>query len=73
MADDLLIFNRHPETIIKPLEKTHKYELKQVGIPEFYSGADIEYLPNKKCWSMSAKTYILEEALKIGSFITNFI
>jgi len=43
IVDDLLIFSRNPDTITGPLQTTYKYELKGVGEPEYYSGADVEY------------------------------
>ena len=42
-----------------------KYTLKGVGVPEYYSGADINYDEDKGCWTMSAKTYIKNVTCKI--------
>ena len=58
IVDDLLIFSRCPEGITKLLQDVYGYELKGLGIPEYYSGADIGYDQERNCWWMSAKTYI---------------
>ena len=58
IVDDLLIFSKDPDEIIKDLEKVFGYELKGVGTPEYYNGADIEFDEDRNCWTMSAKTYI---------------
>ena len=58
IVDDLLIFSRCPQDIIDFLTKAEGYELKGVGIPEYFSGADIEYDESKGCWIYSAKTYV---------------
>ena len=57
-VDDILVFSKHPEDVIEPLKKEFKYELKGVGEPEYYNGADIHKNPETKCWEFSAKTYI---------------
>ena len=57
-VDDLLVFSKHPENIIEPLKKIFKYELKVVGKPEYYNGADITKNPETGIWEFSAKTYI---------------
>ena len=58
IVDDLLIFSRDPETFIHVLRTKFDYELKGVGVPEYYSGADLSYEQDTNCWVMSAKTYI---------------
>ena len=58
LVDDLLVFSREPETIIGPLEDLYKYELKGVGEPEYYSGADMKLNPETQLWEMSAKSYL---------------
>jgi len=58
IVDDLLVFSRHPETVIEALKQGFNYELKGVGVPEYYSGADIDRDPDTGCWTMSAQTYI---------------
>ena len=40
-VDDILVFSKHPEDVIEPLTKEFKYELKGVGEPEYYNGADV--------------------------------
>jgi hypothetical protein len=69
IVDDLLIFSENPDSIIKPLEDIYHYELKGVGIPEFYNGADITRNPITKHWEMSAKTYVLETVKKIEKLL----
>ena len=58
MVDDLLIFSKKPDEIIEPLKAIWKYELKGVGEPEYNSGEDLELNEDRKCWTVSAKTYI---------------
>jgi hypothetical protein len=41
-TDDILILRKDPMSVIKSLEKT--YMLKSVGIPEYYSGGNVELL-----------------------------
>jgi hypothetical protein len=41
-VDDILIWSKDPITVIKALEKT--YMLKSVGIPEYYSSKNVEFL-----------------------------
>ena len=69
IVDDLLIFSRNPETIIQPLREIYGYELKSVGVPEYYNGADIEYDKKANCWTMSAKTYIKNVTSKIETLL----
>lgn len=57
-VDDILVFSKHPEEIIEPLKNKFKYELKGVGVPEYYNGADIQLCQETKCWEFSAKTYL---------------
>jgi hypothetical protein len=57
IVDDLLIFSRDPERIIDMLKDVQNYTLSGVGIPEYYSGADLEYIEEFGYWSYSAKTY----------------
>ena len=58
IVDDLLVFSMQPETILEPLKYIFNYELKGVGVPEYYSGADVKFDQDTGCWTMSAKTYI---------------
>ena len=46
MVDDFKGFIKNIALIIKPLEEIWKYELKEVGLPDYFSVSDIEY--NKK-------------------------
>jgi hypothetical protein len=60
-VDDILIWSKDPMAVIKSLEKT--YMLKILGIPEYYSDENVEFLG--ETWknqglglAISAKTYI---------------
>jgi hypothetical protein len=60
-VDDILIWSKDPMAVIKSLEKI--YLLKNVGIPEYYLGGNVEFLGD--AWknqglgfSISARTYI---------------
>jgi hypothetical protein len=60
-VDDILIWIKDPMAVIKSLEDT--YMLKSVGIPEYYLGANVEFLG--EAWknqglglALSAKTYM---------------
>jgi hypothetical protein len=60
-ADDILIWSNDPMSVIKSLEKI--YLLKNVGIPEYYLGGNVEFLGD--AWknqglrlAISARTYI---------------
>ena len=46
MVDDILVFSKEPESIIKYIKDIYGYELNGVGSPEYYSGADITYMGN---------------------------
>ena len=59
--DNLIIFSKDPDKIIKELEK--KYTLKGTGVPDYYLGGNIdtvnwENAPNGKTYQLSAGTYI---------------
>jgi hypothetical protein len=56
MVNNLLIFSKDPEKIIHPIQELFGYELKNLGVPNYYSGADIEFKKEKVYWEMSAKT-----------------
>jgi hypothetical protein len=60
-VDDLLIFSKDPEGILKQI----KYEMKNIGPPEYYNGADMSINPEKGYWQISAKTYIKNTCEKI--------
>jgi hypothetical protein len=65
-VDDILIWIKDPMGKIKSLKKT--YMLKSVGIPEFYSGGNVELLGG------SWKNHLgLELALSEKTYIQNFI
>jgi hypothetical protein len=60
-VDDILIWSKDPMAVIKSLEKI--YDLKGVGIPEYYLGGNVELLGD--AWknhglglALSARTYI---------------
>jgi Reverse transcriptase (RNA-dependent DNA polymerase) len=60
-VDDILIWSKDPMAVIKSLEKI--YILKNVGIPEYYLGGNVEFLGD--AWknqglglAISARTYI---------------
>ncbi len=65
LVDDLLVFSKKPGEIIEPLKAVNGYELKGVGQPEYYSGADLRYNDNAKCWEWMSRTYINNVAGKI--------
>ena len=65
LVDDLLVFSKSPSDIIEPLRDVYGYELKGVGVPEYYSGADIRYNDNEKCWEWMSRTYINNIATKL--------
>lgn len=58
IVDDLLIFSKTPEDVIEPIKQVCGYELKGVGIPEYYNGADVGFDNESQCWSLSAHTYV---------------
>jgi hypothetical protein len=60
-VDDLLVFSKQPETILEQI----KYEMKNVGPPEYYNGADMSINPEFGYWQISAKTYIKNTCEKI--------
>ena len=57
IVDDLLIASKDPKGITEEL-KDLGYELKSVGTPEYYNGADIKYDTDNDCWTLSSETYI---------------
>lgn len=63
IVDDLLIFSHNPQEIIDAF--TNIYELKGVGTPEYYSGADIAVDSSHRCWTLGATTYITNVCQKI--------
>ena len=63
-VDDILIWSKDPMAVIKSLEKI--YLLKNVGIPEYYLGGNVEFLGDS--WknqslglAISARTYWLSD------------
>jgi len=64
-VDDLLVFSKKPGEILATLKKRTGYELKNVGPPEYYNGADMQYDKQSGFWEMSAKTYIKNTCEKI--------
>jgi hypothetical protein len=65
IVDDLLVFSKNPELILEPIQKVAGFELKGVGAPEYYSGADMFLNPETGLWEMSAKTYVKNVCDKI--------
>ena len=65
-ADDILVFSKNPKNVIEPLKTIFKYELKGVGEPEYYNGADIQ-LVKYQC-EFSARTYIKNICDKIENY-----
>ena len=58
IVDDLLILSKDPQPILDTLTELYGYELKGVGIPEYYNGANIAQDPKTNLWTVSAHTYI---------------
>ena len=58
IVDDLLVLSRNPDQILGPLTDVYGFELKGVGTPEYYSGADIVFNPETGFWEVSAKTFL---------------
>ena len=65
IVDDLLVFSKEPHLIIESLKEVSGYELKGVGVPEYYSGADVRYNSNEKSWEWMSRTYISNVCSKI--------
>ncbi len=65
IVDDLLVFSKEPQDVIEPLTDVYGFELKGVGQPEYYSGADLRYNENQKCWEWMSRTYINNVTNKI--------
>ena len=65
LVDDLLIFSKNPSGILHPLRDIYGYELKGVGQPEYYCGADLRWNENDKCWEWMSRTYINNVTSKI--------
>jgi len=61
-VDDILVFSKKPGAIMAKLQEI--YELKGVGIPEYYSGADL-YVDTKGYQCIGAKTFIKTTCDKI--------
>jgi hypothetical protein len=75
-VDDILIWIKDPMAVIKALEKT--YMLNSVGIPEYYSGGNVEFLG--EAWKnqglglgLSAKTYIQKVIPKFEGLFGKYI
>jgi hypothetical protein len=71
-VDDIYIWSKDPMAVIKSSEKT--YMLKSLGIPEYYSGGNVEFLGES--WknqglglALSAKTYIKTSFLILKVFL----
>ena len=64
-VDDLLVVSKEPNMILETIKQSYKYELKGVGMPEYYSGGNVDYDYENKTWVMSAKTYIKNICEKI--------
>ena len=68
IVDDLLVFSKEPSLILEPLKDVFNYELKGVGAPEYYSGADMRFNPETGHWEMLASTYIKNVCDKIHGY-----
>jgi len=68
-VDDILVFLKKPQDIIEPLKERFKYELKGVGEPEYYNGANVYKNPETGCLELSAKTYIKNICEKIEKLL----
>jgi hypothetical protein len=66
--DDILIWSKDPMAIIKSLEKT--YMLKSVGIPEHYSGGNVEFLG--EAWKNQGLGLDLSAEIYIQNVIPKF-
>ena len=66
-VDDILVFSKHPEKIIKAIQDTLGYDLKGIGPPEYYNGADMSFNSDTQNWELSARTYINNVCSKIES------
>ena len=66
-VDDVTIFSRDPYQILNELKK--KYDFKNVGDPEYYNGADLDYDTATGNWTMSARTYIRNISEKIENLL----
>ena len=53
-----LFLSKNQDWFVKSHQENLGYELKVVGEPEYYSGANIEYYEDRKFCTVSAKTYI---------------
>ena len=69
LVDDLLVFAREPDKVIEPLRKVFLYELKGLGTPEYYSGADVKYDEECGKWEMSSHTYVKNICGKIEKLL----
>ena len=65
IVDDLLVFSKDPSTVIGPLKEIYNFELKGVGEPEYYSGADMKFNKETGNWEMAARTYVASICDKI--------
>ena len=75
-VDDITVFSKNPHDIFKTLSSKYKYEFKEIEVPKYYNGADIEYEEEDKCYSISGKTYIKkhlwEDRDSIGDYFEEF-
>ena len=62
-VDDFMIASRDPNKVMDQLLKI--YEIKNIGSPTMYLGADIE--SKDGFWTISSKTYVKEKLQKVKS------
>ena len=68
-VDDIIVFSKKPEIIIEQLKNKFNYELKGVGEPEYYNGADVTRNTISGSWEFSAKTYLKNVCEKIEKLL----
>ena len=68
-VDDIMIFSRDTNKIIKDIEKT--YSLKGVGYPEYYLGGNTEVLGEE--WTKDALTIALSSETYVKNVIPKFV
>jgi Reverse transcriptase (RNA-dependent DNA polymerase) len=71
VVDDLLIFSKAPKEITDELTTRYEYELKGVGIPEYYNGADMKIEGSH--WTMGSEKYVHGVVKKIEEMVGSTI
>ena len=67
-VDDILVWSRKPMKIIEALKNS--YELKGVGVPEYYLGGNVEQL--NEHWSKQGITMGFSSRTYVGNIIPKF-